>query len=87
MSPAMVHGEVALVQVPAVREPTRALAVKLEIFDAQGAGITVVDASTPTMSAGTLKSKSSIVAFAFGKEGLMGGWSAKGTKVTKLKFD
>jgi lipid-binding SYLF domain-containing protein len=38
-------------------------------------------------SAGTLKSKSSIVAFAFGKEGLMGGWSAKGTKVTKLKFD
>ena len=51
------------------------------------AGITVVDASTPTMSASTQKSKSSIVAFAFGKEGLMGGWSAKGTKVTKLKFD
>jgi lipid-binding SYLF domain-containing protein len=49
------------------------------------AGITVVDASTPTMSADTLKSKSSVVAFAFGKEGLMGGWSGKGTKFTKLK--
>ena len=47
-------------------------------------GITVVDASTPTMSLDTLKSKSSVVAFAFGKEGLMGGWSAKGTKFTKL---
>lgn len=49
------------------------------------AGITVVDASTPTMSADTLKSKSAVVAFAFGKEGLMGGWSGKGTKFTKLK--
>jgi lipid-binding SYLF domain-containing protein len=49
------------------------------------AGVTVVDASTPTMSADTLKSKSSVVAFAFGKEGLMGGWSGKGTKFTKLK--
>jgi lipid-binding SYLF domain-containing protein len=48
------------------------------------AGITVVDASTPAMSLDTLKSKSSIVAFAFGQEGLMGGWSAKGTKFTKL---
>jgi len=49
------------------------------------AGVTVVDASTPTMAADTLKSKSSVVAFAFGKEGLMGGWSGKGTKFTKLK--
>jgi len=49
------------------------------------AGVTVVDASTPTMSVDTLKSKSSVVAFAFGKEGLMGGWSGKGTKFTKLK--
>lgn len=49
------------------------------------AGITVIDASTPSMSADTLKSKSSVVAFAFGKEGLMGGWSGKGTKFTKLK--
>lgn len=48
------------------------------------AGITVVDASTPALSAGTLKSKSSVVAFGFGKEGLMGGWSAKGTKFSKL---
>lgn len=48
------------------------------------AGITVVDASTPNMTLDTLKSKSSIVAFGFGEEGLMGGWSAKGTKFTKL---
>ena len=48
------------------------------------AGITVVDASTPTMTVDTLKSNSSVVAFAFGKEGLMGGWSAKGMKFTKL---
>lgn len=48
-------------------------------------GITVMDASTPAMSADTLKSQYSVVAFGFGKEGLMGGWSAKGTKFTKLK--
>lgn len=48
------------------------------------AGITVVDASTPAMSLDTLKSKSSVVAFAFGRQGLMGGWSAKGTKFSKL---
>lgn len=48
-------------------------------------GITVMDSSTPAMSADTLKSKSSVVAFGFGKEGVMGGWSAKGTKFTKLK--
>lgn len=49
-------------------------------------GLTVVDASTPAMSADTLKSKSSVVAFGFGKEGLMGGWSAKGMKFTKLNI-
>jgi len=49
------------------------------------AGITVVDASTPAMSADTLKSKSSVVAFGLGKEGLMAGYSVKGTKFTKLK--
>jgi lipid-binding SYLF domain-containing protein len=48
-------------------------------------GITVMDSSTPAMSADTLKSKSAVVAFGFGKEGLMGGWSAKGTKFTRLK--
>lgn len=47
-------------------------------------GLTVVDESTPAMSADSLKSKSSVVAFSFGKEGLMGGWSAKGMKFTKL---
>jgi lipid-binding SYLF domain-containing protein len=49
------------------------------------AGITVVDASTPTVSADTMKARSSVLAFVFGKEGLMGGWSGKGTKFTKLK--
>lgn len=48
------------------------------------AGITIVDASTPAMSTDTLKGKASVVGFAFGKEGLMGGWSAKGSKFTKL---
>jgi len=48
------------------------------------AGITIIEASTPAMSLDTLKSKSSVVAFAIGKEGLMAGWSAKGTKFTKI---
>jgi len=48
------------------------------------AGITVVDASTPALSLDTLRSKASVVAFAIGKQGLMAGWSAKGTKFSKL---
>jgi len=48
-------------------------------------GVTVMDSSTPTMSADTLKSQSAVVAFSFGKEGLMGGWSAKGSRFSKLK--
>jgi lipid-binding SYLF domain-containing protein len=47
-------------------------------------GIVVVDASTPDLSLGTLKAKSSVVAFAFGKAGLMAGWSARGTKFSKI---
>jgi len=47
------------------------------------AGITVVDASFGG-TLDTLKAKDSIVAFVIGKEGLMAGWSAKGTKFTKL---
>ncbi|MBT9611918.1 MAG: hypothetical protein IV108_01465 [Burkholderiales bacterium] len=46
-------------------------------------GITVVDASFGG-TLDTLKAKDSIVAFVIGKEGLMAGWSAKGTKFTKL---
>ena len=46
-------------------------------------GITVVDASAG-MTLDTLKAKDAIVAFVIGKEGLMAGWSAKGTKFTKL---
>jgi hypothetical protein len=37
------------------------------------------------MSVDTLKSQSPVVAFLIAKEGLMGGWSAKGTKFTKFK--
>ncbi|MDP2784793.1 MAG: YSC84-related protein [Sulfurimicrobium sp.] len=46
-------------------------------------GITVVEASAG-LTLDTLKAKDAIVAFVFGKEGLMAGWSAKGTKFTKL---
>lgn len=46
-------------------------------------GITVVEASAG-MSLDTLKAKDAIVAFVIGKEGLMAGWSAKGTKFTKI---
>jgi lipid-binding SYLF domain-containing protein len=48
-------------------------------------GITIIDASTPALTLDTLKSKSSIVGFAFGQEGLMAGWSAKGSKFTKIE--
>lgn len=47
-------------------------------------GVTVVDASAG-FTADTLKAKEPVVAFVVGKEGLMAGFSAKGTKFTKLK--
>lgn len=47
------------------------------------AGVTVVDSSVG-MSVDTLKAKSSVVAFIFGKEGLMGGYSLKGQKLSKF---
>lgn len=47
------------------------------------AGVTVVDESVGA-SFDTLKAKSSVVAFIFGKEGLMGGYSLKGQKLTKF---
>lgn len=47
------------------------------------AGVTVVDGSIGT-SIDTLKAKSSVVAFIFGKEGLMGGYSLKGQKLSKF---
>jgi len=43
------------------------------------AGVTLIE------SVDTLKAKSSVVAFIFGKEGLMGGYSLKGQKLTKFK--
>lgn len=49
-------------------------------------GITVVDAGFGG-SLDTLKGKDSVVGFAFGKEGLAGGWSAKGAKFTKIVPD
>lgn len=47
------------------------------------AGVTVVEGSVGT-SVDTLKAKSSVVAFIFGKEGLMGGYSLKGQKLSKF---
>jgi lipid-binding SYLF domain-containing protein len=47
-------------------------------------GVTVVDQGIGA-SADTLKSKSSVVAFIFGREGLMGGYSLKGSKFTKIE--
>jgi lipid-binding SYLF domain-containing protein len=47
------------------------------------AGVTVVDASAG-FNADTLKAQEPVIAFVVGKEGLMAGWSAKGTKFTKL---
>lgn len=46
------------------------------------AGVTVVDVGTG-LSPDTLRAKSSVIAFAFGKRGLMAGWSVKGTKLTR----
>lgn len=48
------------------------------------AGVTVVDESIGA-SVDTLKAKSSVVAFIFGKEGLMGGYSLKGQKLSKFE--
>lgn len=47
------------------------------------AGVTLVDASMGA-SVDTLKAQSSVVAFIFGKEGLMGGYSLKGQKLTEF---
>jgi len=43
-------------------------------FDEVGTGV----------SADTLKSQNAVAGFAFGKEGLMAGWSAKGTKFSRI---
>jgi len=49
-------------------------------------GITVVESGFGG-SLDTLKGRNSVVGFAFGKEGLMGGWSATGAKFTKIMPD
>lgn len=49
-------------------------------------GVTVVDEGIG-LSLDTLKGKSSVVAFVFGREGLMGGYSFKGEKFTKFTPD
>jgi lipid-binding SYLF domain-containing protein len=46
-------------------------------------GVTVVDASAG-FDANTLRAEEPVIAFVVGKEGLMAGWSAKGTKFTKI---
>lgn len=47
------------------------------------AGLTFVEVGTG-IGVDTLKSQNAVAAFAFGKEGLMAGWSAKGTKFSKI---
>jgi lipid-binding SYLF domain-containing protein len=47
-------------------------------------GITVVDSSFGG-SLDTTQARSDVVAFVLGKKGLMGGWSAKGVRFTKIK--
>ena len=49
------------------------------------AGITLVAVETG-LSVDTLKSQKAIAGFSFGKEGLMAGWSGKGTKFTRVQF-
>lgn len=46
-------------------------------------GVTLIDESIG-VSVDTLKAKSSVVAFIFGKEGLMGGYSLKGQKLSRF---
>lgn len=48
------------------------------------AGLTFVEVATG-VSADTLKNQDAVAGFAFGKEGLMAGWSAKGTKFTRIE--
>ncbi|HSP57875.1 MAG TPA: YSC84-related protein [Halomonas sp.] len=48
------------------------------------AGLTLVEVGTG-VSADTLRNQGAVAAFAFGSEGLMGGWSAKGTKFSRIE--
>lgn len=49
-------------------------------------GLTFVEAGVG-VSADTLKGQGDVAAFSFGQEGLMAGWSAKGTKFTRVEPD
>lgn len=49
-------------------------------------GLTLVEVGTG-MSADTLKGQGDVAGFMFGREGLMAGWSAKGTKFDRVKPD
>jgi lipid-binding SYLF domain-containing protein len=49
-------------------------------------GLTMVD-EVAGVSVDSLKNSDAVAGFAFGKEGLMGGWSAKGTKFTPATPD
>jgi lipid-binding SYLF domain-containing protein len=50
------------------------------------AGLTLVEVGAG-MSADTLKGQNAVAGFAFGREGLMGGWSAKGTRFERVTLD
>lgn len=49
-------------------------------------GLTIVETSVGA-SVDTLKRQGGVAGFAFGKEGLMGGWSGKGTKFSRIVPD
>lgn len=48
------------------------------------AGLTLITVDTG-VAADTLKNQNGVVGFAFGKEGLMAGWSGKGTKFARVE--
>ena len=48
------------------------------------AGLTLVEVGAG-VSADTLKNQNAVAGFAFGQEGLMAGWSGKGTKFTRVE--
>ena len=54
--------------------------------EAEETGLTFVEAGVGA-SADTLKGQGDVAGFSFGQEGLMAGWSAKGTKFTRVEPD
>lgn len=49
-----------------------------------GTGLTLIEVGAG-VSVDTLKGQNAVAGFAFGKKGLMGGWSAEGTKFSRIE--